>query len=154
MKAKHFTYSKYILNTESVSVWAGTGPEEFVFSKSSLKRSWDLGQSSPILVGIPMCNWAGWERDLMHLCLWKKMWNSAKSSFGLGCVCSLHGLAFNRVNFTEAAEMVVRSWVFSFWIYPSSVTNYLQCWTHYVLFLRGRGPICDRRLHQETVFQT
>ena len=51
--------------------------------------------------------------------------------------------------------MVVRGWVFSSWIYPSSVTKYLQCWTLSVFFLGNRGPIYEmRRLRQETVIQT
>lgn len=51
--------------------------------------------------------------------------------------------------------MVVRGWVFFSWIYPSSVTNYLQCWTLAVFFLGNQGPIYEmRRLRQETVIQT
>lgn len=51
--------------------------------------------------------------------------------------------------------MVVRGWVFSSWIYPSSVTNYLQCWTLAIFFLGNQGPIYEmRKLCQETVIQT
>lgn len=74
------------------------------FSKSSPRRSWDLGQFQPMLVGIPVCRRAGWEKDLTPVCLWEKILNCDKRLFARGCICKLSGLeGCYRVNFTEAA---------------------------------------------------
>lgn len=63
-----------------------------------------LGHLHLMLMGIPVCKWAEWARHLTQVCLWKKISNYDKRSFGLGWVCSLSGLEdFYRVNLTEAA---------------------------------------------------
>lgn len=35
------------------------GPKELISSKSFPERNGDLGQLYPVLMGIPMCKWAG-----------------------------------------------------------------------------------------------
>lgn len=48
------------------------GPKELVSSKSFPERNGDLGQLYPVLMGIPMCKWAGWVRDLTQVCSGRK----------------------------------------------------------------------------------
>lgn len=162
MKATHFTSSKYILNAGSGSVWTGSqfvhllivlrccetlpvDPKEFIFAKSSPKRSRDLGQLQPMLMEILMCKWAGWVRDLTQIFLWKIL-NYEKRSCGLGCVYNFNGLEdFYRVIFTEA------SWGGCKRLGLPGFLPVLPHWTH-AFFLGCRGPIYEMgRLHQETV---
>lgn len=103
-----------------------------------------------MLMEIPLCKWAGWAWDLTQVCLWKKILSYEERPFGLGCVCKLNSLEdVYRVHFTEQHRLVLRGWVFFFWIQPRSVTNYQQHWIH---LLGCRGPAFEtRRLQQETV---